>query len=416
MTAEEYLAGAILLEESAVHAAKGIVCASDFANPLCRAIFAAALDLLEEGSPIDPVSIRLRANRNGADLSLEYLAELMQITPTAANSIDYARRVEEQARLRRVKDLATQIQMDDTSSADELIMALREGSEAIASGNNMRGLLTPEDTMRRFYNHVVAAGDGIDNFIPSGYTHLDETLGGGFIRGGLYILGARPAVGKTTFAINLADNISGNCLLISLEMTPEQISAKRISRLTALSSARMLSGKVTDEDWRRIAMASTALVDRGVYLNDRYDLTVQQIHLLAQSKPDLRAIIIDYLGLIKPATHGGSVYENTSQISRDLKRMAISLNVPVICLCQLSRSVESREDKRPRLSDLRDSGSIEQDADAVLFLFRPDYYTGEAEDGFASLAVLNVAKNRHGKTGETNFSCWLSSSLFKEVQ
>ena len=162
-------------------------------------------------------------------------------------------------------------------------------------------------------------------------------------------------------------------------------------------------------------VANSALSEQGVFINSRYGLTVQQIQLLAQSVPELRAVIIDYLGLIQPATRGGNTYENISAISRELKLLAISLNVPVICLCQLSRSVESREDKRPRLSDLRDSGAIEQDADAVLFLWRDGRNETPPTDGNPLLAQLDVAKNRHGATGETQFSFWMRTSTFKEI-
>ena len=205
-------------------------------------------------------------------------------------------------------------------------------------------------------------------------------------------------------------------MFTSLEMSPEQITAKRVSRLTGIPAAKLLRGNVSDRDWAGIALATSALSEQGVFLNFRYDLTVQQIQILAQSVPNLRAVIVDYLGLIQPATRGASSYENISQISRDLKRMAISLNIPVICLCQLSRMVENRKDKHPMLSDLRDSGAIEQDADAVMFLYRGDYYSGATtEQGFPSLVQLDVAKNRHGQTGSTEFNFWMSSSLFREV-
>ena len=262
--------------------------------------------------------------------------------------------------------------------------------------------------------HLHSGIDGRHHRFQHCFFPLSQFAHPGF-RGGLYILGARPAMGKSTYAINLADNIKGNCLYVSLEMTPEQIVSKRISRLTDLSAAKLLSGRVTEDDWTKIALAFTALSEQGVYINDRYDLTVQKIQLLAQSVPDLRAVIVDYLGLIQPATRSTSSYENITQISRELKRMAISLNVPVICLCQLSRTVESREDKRPRLSDLRDSGAIEQDADAVMFLYRPDYYTGGKTDGQPSLTHLEVAKNRHGRTGQTDFNFWMPSSTFLEI-
>ena len=413
---EAYIAGALLIDGgNVVQAIRGIVSREDFHVDSYGAIYAAALALEADGEAIDPVSIQRRAIRDGVALSRDLLVELMEITPTAANCFTYAQRVAEDARTRRVKEICTRIQEDTASSSDELLAVLQREAEAIRGSNFQRGLLTPADTLRRFSDHVVDAGEGRCNFVPSGFPRLDEILGGGFIRGGLYILGARPAVGKSTFAINLADNIAGNCLFVSLEMTPEQITSKRVSRLTGLSSAKLLSGRVTDDSWVEIAKASSALYEQGVFLNSRYDLTVQQIQLLAQSVPELRAVIVDYLGLIQPATRGGSTYEIVSQISRELKRMAISLNVPVICLCQLSRTVENREDKRPRLSDLRDSGAIEQDADAVLFLYRPDYYAGGLADGQPSFVQLDVAKNRHGKTGQAEYSFWLSSSTFKEI-
>lgn len=417
MNPEQYLCGAILISgESVIKAIRGIVTPDCFQLEAYRAIFTAALSLTESDSPVDPVSIAATAKRQGVELSNKLLLELMEIVPTAANCVDYAHRVAEDARTRAVKELAERIQSDTVSSADELLATLQRETDAIRGNSYQRGLLTPNDTLHRFMDYVVRAGEKRDNFISTGFKGLDSILGGGFIRGGLYILGARPAVGKSTFAVNLADNISGNTLFVSLEMTPEQITAKRVSRRVGLSSSRLLSGQLSDQAWEKVAMASSDISQRGLYLNSRYDLTVQQIALLAQAVPELRAVIVDYLGLIQPATRSASTYENISQISRELKRMAISLNVPVICLCQLSRQVESRQNKRPMLSDLRDSGAIEQDADGVLFLYRDDYYSGGPADGQPSAVELSVAKNRHAQIGETSFNLWLKYSYFKEAE
>lgn len=417
ISAEAYVCGALLIDgETVLKAIRGIVTADAFEAEVYRAIFTAAATLLEAGEAIDPVSITTQANRQGVELHRDLLIQLMEVVPTTANCVEYAHRVVEDARKRRIKDLATRMLEDSTSGSDELLATLQRECETIRGGDYQRGLLTPTNTLRRFMDHVVQAERGRDNFISSGFPNLDKILGGGFIRGGMYILGARPAVGKSTFAINLADNIQGNCLFVSLEMTPEQITAKRVSRMIGIPAGRLLSGQVNEKAWERIAAATATLYQNGVYLNDRYDLTVQQIHILAQSTPDLRVVIIDYLGLIQPATRSGSTYEAISQISRELKRMAISLNVPVICLSQLSRQIESRKDKRPMLSDLRDSGAIEQDADAVMFLYRDDYYSGVTADGFPSPVELSVAKNRHGKTGDDNFNLWLSCSLFREAE
>lgn len=416
MNSEAYVAGALLIDgNEVVRAIRGLVKMEDFQIEAYRVIFTAALSLVERDEPIDPVSIREEAARQGMELSNQLLTELMEIVPTCTNAADYARRVAEDARTRAIKELATRVQEDSSSSPDELLATLQRETEAIRGSSFQRGLLSPADTLHRFNDLVVEAGEGRDNFVPSGFPRLDGILGGGFIRSGLYILGARPAMGKSTFALNLADGIDGNILLASLEMSPEQLTAKRVARLTGIPAAKLLRGNVSDDDWAKIAVANSALSEQGVFVNARYDLTVQQIQLLAQSVPELRAVIVDYLGLIQPATRGSSIYENVSQVSRELKRMAISLNVPVICLCQLSRSVESREDKRPRLSDLRDSGAIEQDADAVMFLYRSDYYAKDSTQGFPSLVELAVEKNRHGKTGTTEFNFWLDSSLFREV-
>lgn len=416
MNSEAYVAGALLIDGGEViKVIRGIVKADDFQTEAYRAIFTAAVSLAERDEPVDPISIKTEAGRQGTELSNGLLVELMEIVPTCTNAADYARRVAEDARTRRIKELAARIQEDAASSPDELLATLQRETEAIRGSSFQRGLLSPADTLHRFNDLVVEAGEGRDNFVPSGFPRLDEILGGGFIRSGLYILGARPAMGKSTFAVNLADNIDGNVMFVSLEMSPEQITAKRVARLTGIPAAKLLRGTVTDEDWEKIAVANSALSEQGVFINARYDLTVQQIQLLAQSVPELRAVIVDYLGLIQPATRGGSTYENISAISRELKRLAISLNVPVICLCQLSRAVESRQNKRPMLSDLRDSGAIKQDADAVMFLYRDDYYTRDTTEGFPSLVELSVEKNRHGQTGKTEFNCWLSSSLFREV-
>lgn len=416
MNPEQYLCGAILISgEAVLQAIRGIVTADCFQLEAYRAIFTAALSLMEDGAPVDPVSIAATAKRQGVELSNKLLSELMEVVPTAANCVDYARRVAEDARRRQIKALAERIQGDEVSTSDELLAALQRETQAIQGSNYQRGLLSPIDTLRRFMDYVVKAGERRDNFISTGFPKLDGILGGGFIRGGLYILGARPAVGKSTFALNLADNIAGNLLFVSLEMSPEQIMAKRVSSLTGYSVSRLLSGNIPDAAWEKVAIATTKIERSGVYINSRYDLTVQEVHLLAQSVPELRCIVLDYLGLIQPATRSGSTYEQVSQISRELKRMAVSLNVPVVCLCQLSRKIEERKDKKPMLSDLRDSGAIEQDADGVLFLYREDYYTGGPADGFPSPVELTVAKNRHGKTGEDRFNFWLSSSAFQEV-
>ena len=267
MNPEQYLCGAILISgEAVMKAIRGIVTPDCFQLEAYRAIFTAALSLLEDGTPIDPVSIAATAKRQGVELPNKLLLELMEIVPTAANCVDYAHRVAEDARKRRIKALAERIQADGVSTSDELLAALQREAQAIQGSNYQRGLLSPVDTLRRFMDYVVKAGEERDNFISTGFPRLDGILGGGFIRGGLYILGARPAVGKSTFALNLADGIAGNLLFVSLEMSPEQILAKRVSRLTGYTASKLLSGQLPDKAWEAVAMATTSIDKSGVYI------------------------------------------------------------------------------------------------------------------------------------------------------
>lgn len=266
MNSEQYLCGAILIDGAQVLSAiRGILPAGAFQYGEYRAVYTAGLSLLDAGEPVDPVSIKAQAKRQGVELTNQLLTELMEIVPTTTNCVDYAHRVAEEACTRVVKELAERIQSDTVSSADELLATLQRETEAIRGSSYQRGLLTPCDTLRRFMDYVVQAGEKHDNFIPTGFKGLDGILGGSFIRGGLYILGARPAVGKSTFALNLADDMAGNSLFVSLEMSPEQLLAKRISRVTGYSAAKLLSGQLPDEAWEAVGMATTCIEKSGVF-------------------------------------------------------------------------------------------------------------------------------------------------------
>lgn len=411
MTPELYLAGSILIDGDAFRLARGAVSADDFTNPLCAAVYVAAESITASGSTIDPVTVMEAARKAGTELTVDWVRQVMELTPTAANAVIYAQQVREESRRRRIKALAGSIAENPSATADELLADFQQGVERIRNEKNTDGLRSPADRIRGLFDLATKAGK--DQFIPSGFKSLDAILGGGFLRGGLYIIGARPAVGKTTLAINMADQIPGNVLFASLEMSEESVTAKQFSRRTGIPASQILTGTGGDELWQRMAMAAGSVEASGVYLNSRFDLTPAQLRILAQDVPDLRAVIVDYLGLILPATPCASTYERVSAVSRELKRMALQLNVPVICLAQLSRGVESRDDKRPRLSDLRDSGAIEQDADSVMFLYRDDYYTGNA-DGGPSIVELDVAKNRHGSTGKVELLANLRCSFFRE--
>lgn len=409
---EIFLAGAILVDGRCMNEIQSIVSVDDFQDERCKAVFAAACSLIADGDVVDPVTIAERAKRVGKPLDRGWIVEAMELVPTVSNATYYAHQVSEDARCRRVKALAAQIVDNSLSTSNDLLADLQRGIDQIQSNSFCQGLNAPDDRILGLFDHIIKSG--ASQFVPSGFAQLDKILGGGFIRGGLYIVGARPAVGKTTFALNLAEGIKGNVLFVSLEMSPEAITAKQFSRLTGVSVSDILTGKGGDELWQKLAAASAHISASGIFLNRRFDLTPGQLQVLAQSVPDLTAIVVDYLGLLLPNAPTASTYERISAVSRELKRVALQLKVPVICLSQLSRSVESREDKRPRLSDLRDSGAIEQDADSVMFLYREDYYEPELSAGGPSIVELSVAKNRHGSLGKVEMLAYLHNSFFRE--
>ena len=228
-------------------------------------------------------------------------------------------------------------------------------------------------------------------------------------RAGLYIIGARPGMGKTTLAINVAENIARrgkNILFISLEMSDTQIMCKRIAADTGVSYTAIMSGRMTEEEKERTWESAKRLTERGLFVNRKAGLTVGDIGLLAQKVKGVDVVMIDYLGLIRPSNGTGSRYEDYTNISGELKQLAMKLNIPIVALSQLNRANTQRESKRPGLADLRDTGAIEQDADSVILLHREEYYKREQgeKNPDAEQIELIIAKNRHGNTGTVNMT------------
>lgn len=419
LDAETAVAGAILIDSLAFDAVANLLTPDAFQSELCRAIFRAAKDLAAEGTPVDPVAIGKRIRENGGQISNQTLAELMEITPTAANVEYYAELVLDGAKRRKLRSLADKILEDSATPTDELLsQAAGEVSALVDTAVGSR-CVTSSDMMHSFYDSLASREAGEKNVLPSGFHNLDEVLGGGFLRGGLYIIAARPGMGKTTVALNLADNFPGGVLFVSLEMSPEQLTAKRLARETGIPSNRLLMGQgLTNDEYVKVCSASSKLSGSGLTVNRRMGAAVPEIAVMARSVQNLSAVVVDYIGLIQHKG-AGSRYEAMTEISGALKRLAISLNVPVIALAQLNRAAETRTDKRPSLADLRDSGAIEQDADGVLLLYRPDYYQKEkpAQNAWTpSLIECEIAKNRHAATGKTYFDGYLAVSKIAEAR
>ena len=252
---------------------------------------------------------------------------------------------------------------------------------------------------------------------PTGYPKLDECLGGGMVNGGLYIIGARPGVGKTTFVLNMADRISNRgeaVLFVSLEMSSVQITSKNIAIESGVGYTRLLNATVTKGQYETAINKCDEMLNKPFYIMDASPVTLPEIEAAARQCPELKCIFIDYLGLIDPSDRKGGIYEQVTQTSRELKQMAKRLDIPVVCLCQLNRNSMQQADKRPKLSDLRDSGAIEQDADAVLLLYRQDYFMQGSDyirnEDSQSLLEAAVAKNRHGEAGKTVHMTWYGRS------
>lgn len=255
--------------------------------------------------------------------------------------------------------------------------------------------------------------------IKTGLQSIDKTLGGGMLPGGFYILAARPGCGKTALALQIADNVakSGVVLFVTLEMDVSQLQARRLSRRTGISSTRLLLDEnLSAEEWRQVQAANVELSRLPLYANGKEGCTVLDVRSMARHVKGLSLIVVDYLGLLRPERSRSSRYEEITAISNSLKTLARSLKTPILCLAQLNRASEQRADKRPGLADLRDSGAIEQDADAVLLMHRPDMYDDESERGDLVFVSTQVAKNRHAGTASFQLGFSLPTGRFIPVK
>ena len=255
--------------------------------------------------------------------------------------------------------------------------------------------------------------------IKTGLQPIDETLGGGMLPGGFYILAARPGCGKTALALQIADNVakSGAVLFVTLEMDVSQLQARRLSRRTGIFSTRLLlDERLSAEEWQQVQAANVELSHLPLYANGKEGCTVLDVRSMARHVKGLSLIVVDYLGLLRPERSRSSRYEEITTISNSLKTLARSLKVPVLCLAQLNRASEQRADKKPGLADLRDSGAIEQDADAVLLMHRPDMYDDESERGDLVFVSTQIAKNRHAGTASFQLGFSLQTGRFTPVK
>ena len=415
--AEESVLGAMLLSRDAIAAAAEVLSSADFYRPANGHIFDAILSLYAHAAPADPVTVAEELRRSGLlDMigGSPALLSLQAGTPTTSNAGHYARIVEEHALLRKLISVAGEIAEIGYGLPDDITAAV-DRAEAmvfdVAQRRNadtmlpLRELLGQNlDRLEQLYER----GESITG-VPSGYFDLDEQLNG-LQPNALYIVGARPAMGKSAFALGMAAHAALEqkrpVLFFSLEMSHLELTQRLLCADAKVDSSRMRNGKLQADDWPKITNAVARLADAPIYIDDNPRLTIMEIRGKARRVKarlgDLGLIVIDYLQLMTGRSNAENRQVEIAEISRGLKILARELEVPVVALSQLSRSLESRADKRPMLSDLRESGSLEQDADVVMFLYRDEVYNADSPD--RGVAEVIVAKHRSGPVGSTRLA------------
>lgn len=413
--AEQSVIGSMFLSKYALSkACENLTSESFFLNSHAK-IFTVLKELSDKKIPLDiaTVSSELKQkdwlNEVGG---IEYLTEILDLVPTAANVDSYVKIVEDNAILRKLIETSTEIttlgyesEMDVNETLDEAekkILSIVKNRRSTEFRNIKEVLYKTQSDLEK-----LAATKGEITGLPTGFYDLDK-LTSGFHANEFIIIAARPAMGKTAFALNIATHIATatdkTVALFNLEMGAEQIATRMISSLGQLEGYKLRTGNLLNNDWKRVNEAISQLAGAKMYIDDTPGITIGEIRSkcrrLASSDEGLGIVIIDYLQLISGGgKYGTNRQQEVSDISRSLKTMAMELGVPVIALAQLSRAVEGREDKRPIMSDLRESGSIEQDADIVAFLYRDDYYNKEARmDNNTSISELIIGKHRSGPT------------------
>lgn len=410
--AEQSVIGAIFLEPQSLITASEILIPEDFYRISHQKIFQTMIDLSDQGKAIDVVTVteELSVKKELEDVGgLSYLTELANAVPTAANIAHYAKIVEEKALLRRLIRVATKIVEDGYTREDEVEGLLAEAEKKVmevANRKNAGDFKHVKDVLVQTYDNIEQLQNrkGDVTGIPTGFKDLDR-MTAGFQRNDLIIVAARPSVGKTAFALNIAQNVAikarENVAIFSLEMGAEQLVMRMLCAEGNIDAQALRTGALTTEDWGKLTMAMGSLSNSGIYIDDTPGLRVSEIRAKCRrlsQENGLGMILIDYLQLIQGSGRSGeNRQQEVSEISRSLKALARELKVPVIALSQLSRGVEQRQDKRPMMSDIRESGSIEQDADIVAFLYRDDYYDKETEN--KNMIEIIIAKQRNGPTG-----------------
>ncbi len=416
--AEQAVLGSMLVSKDAVQVAVEVLKPDDFYREDNKEIYAAMMDIYSVGREIDMITVTEQLKLRGTLERVggtQNLATLIDNVPTTSNIERYVEIVEQKATSRNLIKVTSdimKISYAQTEELDTIIEQAEKGIFDLAQNRNSKSysgmkeiLVTTLDSIEKMYENKEKLSG-----IESGFIDLDEKISG-LNNSDLIIVAARPAMGKSAFVLNIASYVAMHdkipVMIFNLEMSKEQLVKRMLSSESEIDSMRLNNANLEQEDWIKMADASNRLADVPIYIDDTPILTPSEIRAKcrkAKLEKNVGLIIIDYLQLMESKTANGSRQQEISEISRGLKILAKELDVPVIALSQLSRATESRADHRPMLSDLRESGSIEQDADIVMFLHREDYYDKDTEK--KNIAEVIIAKNRHGETGTIELA-WL---------
>lgn len=419
--AEQAVLGAIFLDAEALVEAMAQIEPQDFYRRAHQIVFRSMIALNDRNENIDIITLKsqIESENTLEDVGgISYLTELSQVTPTASGVAHYAKIVKDKSTLRELIQAATKIVKEGYSqegSVEEIVEEAEKGILNVSEKRNSTGFQAIADVLNSTMEHIDRLSQQNEDItgLPTGYPELDK-MTAGLQPEELIILAARPAVGKTAFALNIAQNIGTrtdrSVAIFSLEMGAESLVNRMLCAEGTIEAGHLRTGQLTEQEWHNLIMAMGSLSNTSIFIDDTPGIKVSEIRArcrrLAQEKGNLGLILIDYLQLIEGSGRE-SRQQEVSEISRQLKKLAKELKVPVIALSQLSRSVEQRQDKRPVLSDIRESGSIEQDADIVAFLYREDYYQrqgteedkNEEEQAVNDVIEVIIEKNRSGARG-----------------
>lgn len=409
--AEQAVIGSALTDSQSVSASLEIIKADDFYLHQNREIFAVITELFNENSPIDFITVSNRLNqRNNLEAvgGMEYLRTMAMEVPTTRHTNYYANIIKEKSTLRSLINSANAISDMAYEGNDKVDRVLEQSEQLIfdvASSREKSDIVPVSEILIGSYQTLVENSQNRGGLtgIATGFDELNKRTGG-FHGGELILIAGRPGMGKSSFAVNIAEHVSINdkrtVAIFNLEMPKEQIVNRIICSQASVNTGKLRNGEINSDDWEKIGEVVNRVAVAPMYIDDTASVTVSQIRAkcrrLKQTK-NLALIIIDYLQLMQSSGRPENRQQEISEISRSLKILSKELDVPVIALSQLSRASESRGDKRPMLSDLRESGAIEQDADMVMFLYRDDYYNKDSEE--KNIAECIVAKHRNGETG-----------------